>query len=387
MQLKVTTRLAILGTRGIPAQYGGFETFAEKLSIGLVKRGIEVTVYCEEVSESPASFENVNLKYFKVPKLGPLSTIFFDVRCLWHARSDYDVVYMLGYGASFFCFVPRLWGTKVWINMDGIEWARSKWSWIAKLWLRSMESVAMWTANRIIADAEGIRDFLAARHNRLPPASVIAYGAPVIEDAPDLSLLAEWGLQCGRYYLVVCRLEPENHVMEILNGYSLASTSMPLIIVGNHDVDTGYVRSLKELKSDRIRFIGAIYNHEKLLALRYHCAAYFHGHSVGGTNPSLLEAMGCGNTIIAHENPFNREVAAEAAVYFKEATDIPDLIDKIETSDATQRAQDFSRSITRIRQFYSWDAIVDQYMKLIESQCRNTVPDSAKNLMPAVEKD
>ena len=385
-QLETKMRLAILGTRGIPAQYGGFETFAEKLSIGLVKRGIDVTVYCEDTPDKLASYENVHLKYFKVPKLGPLSTIFFDAQCLLDARRNYDVVYMLGYGAAIFCFIPRLWGTHVWINMDGIEWARSKWSWLAKLWLRTMESVAMWTAGRIIADAEGIRGFLMARHKRMPPVNVIAYGAPVIESAPDVSLLAEWALSPDSYYLVVCRMEPENHVLEILTGYNLSNTTRPLIIVGNHTIGTEYVRSLGDVKNDRIQFIGAIYDHEKLLALRYYSTAYLHGHSVGGTNPSLLEAMGCGNMIIAHDNPFNREVAAETGIYFKSETDIPAMIAEVETFDAEKRGVVFSRSVTRVKKFYSWDAIVDQYMKLIELQSLKIAPKQVGRLPRATEE-
>ncbi len=358
-------KLAILGTRGIPARYGGFETFAEKLSVGLVRRGIDVTVYCEDAQDRPEFFENVRLEYLRVPKLGPLSTIVFDARCLWHARSDYDVVYMLGYGAALFCFIPRLWGKVVWINMDGIEWVRSKWSWPARFWLRSMEAVAMWTPSRVIADAQGIRDFLESRHGRMPPTSVIPYGAPVTETPPDAGLLGDWGLEPDSYYLVVCRLEPENHVLEILRGYSLSGTARPLIVVGNHETGTQYVRKLMETEGDRVRFVGAVYDQNKLLALRYYCRAYFHGHSVGGTNPSLLEAMGCGNAIIAHDNPFNREVAGGAGMYFESEADIPALVDEVEHHDADRRKHLSGMAVSRIRECYSWEAIVDKYFALL----------------------
>src|SRR6266571_1127158 len=145
-------KISILGTRGIPAQYGGFETFAEEIAVRLVKQGVDVTVFCEaEKGEQSGEYQGVKLIYVSVPKLGSLTTILFDLICLWRARKEFDVVYMLGYGASPFCFIPRLWGRQVWINMDGVEWARSKWSWPARIWFKMMEAVAMRTPDRIIA--------------------------------------------------------------------------------------------------------------------------------------------------------------------------------------------------------------------------------------------
>lgn len=360
-------KLAILGARGIPARYGGFETFAEKLSTGLAGRGIDVTVYCEDIPIRQATYEGVKLEYLGIPRLGPLSTIVFDVKCLWHARNRYDVVYMLGYGAAFFCFVPRIWGKQVWLNMDGIEWARTKWSRLAKFWLRSMEAVAMRAPSRVIADAEGIRDILESRYRRRPPISVIPYGAHLSEIPPDHGPLAEWGLTPGAYYLVVCRLEPENHVLEILRGYAQSRTGLPLIIVGDHEADTPYVRKLNGMDDARIRFIGTVYDQNMLGTLRYYCRAYFHGHSVGGTNPSLLEAMGCGNAIIAHDNPFNREVAGSCALYFKSESDIPVLLDEMASWGSETRQSVSSAARQRIRECYSWDSIVERYRKLMEA--------------------
>ena len=184
-------KIALLGTRGIPAAYGGFETFAEILSTRLAAVGMDVTVFCtREAIPQPESYNDVTLEYAASPSCGPFSTIVYDLVCLWRARKDFDVVYMLGYGASLFCFLPRLWGTRVWINMDGIEWARSKWSWPARLWLRTMESVALWTANVIIADADAIGDYLRRRHRKVPGLQVIPYGAEVVQHPPDTAPLA-----------------------------------------------------------------------------------------------------------------------------------------------------------------------------------------------------
>ena len=359
-------RLAIIGTRGIPARYGGFETFAEQISWRLVEQGVKVTVYCEKDgnAEQLADYRGVKLEYVSSPSLGPFTTILFDLICLWKARKSFDMVYMLGYGASLFCFLPRLWGTEVWINMDGVEWARSKWSSIAKLWFRIMEVLAMWTPNRVICDAEAIRVHLKSRHRRLPSCSVIPYGAPVIDSAPPASLLDEWGLKPNGYYLAVCRLEPENHVREIIEGHRAADSQLPLVIVGNHACGTGYIKSLLSSADKRTCFIGGIYKQEKLLALRWHCLAYFHGHSAGGTNPSLLEALGCGNAIIAHDNVFNREVARGAAMYFKNHRDIPQLLIELE-SDHDKRRQLGDKARGVIRKHYTWDKITQCYMALL----------------------
>ena len=361
-------RIAILGTRGIPACYGGFETFAEEIATRLVERGHDVTVLCEKrKGERPSVYKGVNLRYVSAPSFGPLTTIVFDLLCLVKARRSYEVVYMLGYGASLFCFIPRLWGAEVWINMDGIEWRRSKWSRAAKLYLRLMEGMALWTANRIIADAEGVRGHLAGRHRWLPPCTVIPYGSPVIECAPDAALIAEWDLHVDQYYIVVCRLEPENHVFEVVRGFAAANPYYPLIVVGDHLEKKRYVQQLVAMRDERIRFIGTVYDRDKLQALRYHARAYFHGHSVGGTNPSLLEAMGCGNAILAHDNVFNREVAGDAAEYFSVSKDLPRLIQALESDNGRRQAMR-AAARRRIASHYSWEQVCDRYIELLEDR-------------------
>ena len=359
-------RLAILGTRGIPALYGGFETFAEELSFKLAQRGVQVTVYCESgKGKLPAMYQGVHLVHIPAPRIGPLTTIVFDLRCLWHARKAFDVVYMLGYGAGIFCFIPRLWRSKVWINMDGIEWARSKWGGVARAWFKFMEAMSVKIPDRIIADAEGIREHLQSRHRTMRPCTVIPYGAPVLEKAPDTEQLNEWGLVHDHYHLIVCRLEPENMVSEVLHGFVRSESNFPLIIVGDDTSETEYVRGLKSMRSDRIRFIGTVYDGAKLLALRFHARSYFHGHRVGGTNPSLLEAMGCGNIVIAHDNVFNREVAADAALYFRSAEDIPGILSSVESLSSDRRHAMKTAARDRVRKFYAWEDITSRYENLL----------------------
>ncbi len=362
-------RVAILGSRGIPAQYGGFETFAEELSVRLVQQGVDVTVYCEAAEGTqPDMYKGVHLVHIPAPGFGPLTTILFDLRCLWHARSMFDVVYMLGYATSIFCFIPRLWGTTVWINMDGVEWARSKWNWLAKQWFKTMEAAAMWTPDRLIADAQGILDHLQSRHAKMPPVSVIPYGAPLVTEVPDINHLDEWHLKPESYYLVVCRLESENSVKEILKGYLLSGSGNPLVVVGSTCRETGYVKELLQLNEGRIRFIGAVYDKDALQALRYHSLAYFHGHTVGGTNPSLLEALGCGNVVIAHDNVFNREVAAEAAVYFHQEQDIAEIIQAVESYSPEQLNRMKTAARDRIINGYTWDFITEAYGVILPRQ-------------------
>ena len=357
--------MAILGSRGIPASYGGFETFAEELSTRLVTRGFDVTVYCESgnAEEQASTYAGVKLVHLTVPELGPLSTIVFDAKCLWHARRAYDVVYMLGYGASLFLFLPRIFSTEVWVNMDGIEWIRSKWNPLARLWLRSMESVAMWSASTIVADAAGIKDHLEDRHTRRDGIVVIPYGAKIVSEAPNESPLGEFDVTAGDYYLVVCRLEPENHIVEIVEGYILSNTAFPLIVVGDIEADTPYVERLRLVSDARVKFVGTVFDQEKLTCLRWHCRAYFHGHSVGGTNPSLLEALGCGNRVVVHENRFNREVAAGCAQYFTDASDIKAIIRRLDASPADDASR--QKSYRRINDAYTWQHIVNEYVQLM----------------------
>lgn len=362
-------RIVILGTRGIPARYGGFETFAEKLAAGLLARGFDVTVFCESSESSvPDVFQGVKLRYVSAPSLGPLQTILYDLRCLWATRKGYDVVYMLGYGAAPFCLIPRLWGTEVWINPDGLEWARAKWGLVARNYFRLMEWASIHAANRIIADAKAIATSLASRHGKLPACTVIPYGCEVIETPPRAELLSEWGLVPEGYYLVVCRLEPENHVLEILQAFQRSRNKRQLIVVGNDLTETRYVAQLRTVQDPRIRMIGTLYDQAKLACLRYHSFAYMHGHSVGGTNPSLLEAMGCGNLIFAHDNAFNRETLGPCGFYFTNPSELTRAINQAE-QDETELARLREASRSRARANYSWPDIISRYVALLGNLC------------------
>lgn len=364
----IPLRIAILGTRGIPARYGGFETFAEQLSVRLVQRGFQVTVYadCDTPPPPDALLRGVRVRYRRRPRLGPASVIVYDCACLWDARQGYDLVYMLGYGAAWACWWPRVCGTPVWINVDGLEWARSKWSAPARLYLRAMEWVATRTATRLIADAQAIERRFRQRYPRGAPCTTIAYGADIVSPAEvDPASLQAWDLTPRQYALVVARPEPENHVLEIIEGYLQHPGDWPLVVVGDVSGATPYQRRLLALRSDRVRFIGAIYDTATLTALRAHAAVYLHGHSVGGTNPSLLESMACGCLVIAHDNPFNREVAGAEAEYFSGASSLAHALDRLrdESPDRLQRRRQAMQD--RVRFHYDWDQIADTYAEQI----------------------
>jgi glycosyltransferase involved in cell wall biosynthesis len=358
-------KIAILGTRGIPARYGGFETFAEELAVGLCELGFDVTVFCESLgSTEPKIFQGVKLRYVSAPSVGSFQTILYDLSCLWEARRGYDIVYMLGYGAAPFCLIPRLWNTEVWINPDGLEWARAKWGFVARNYFRLMEWLSIHAANRIIADAEAIATSLASRHGKLSTCTVIPYGCDVIDTPPPAEPLSHWNLVQEGYYLVVCRLEPENHVLEILQAFRQSRSKKQLIVVGNHLAQTPYIARLGTVQDSRIQMIGTVYDKAKLTCLRCYSFAYIHGHSVGGTNPSLLEAMGCGNFILAHDNSFNRETLGSCGFYFANARELTRSIDRAEEETDLARLKEMARS--RASATYRWPNIVSRYVTLLE---------------------
>lgn len=370
-------RVAILGARGIPASYGGFETFAEQLATRLAARGHAVTVYAETSEPVPDSdYQGVRVRYRRRPRWGAASVLAYDCACLWDARKDYDLVYMLGYGAAWACWWPRVFGVPVWINVDGLEWARSKWGRGARMYLRVMEWMATRAATRLIADADAIAQRFRQTYPRGAPSSFIAYGAELVQDADvDASVPAGWGLQPQQYMLVVARPEPENHVLEIIQGYALHGGPWPLVVVGDVSGGSAYQQRLKQLASDRVRFLGGIYDAGQLASLRVHAACYLHGHSVGGTNPSLLEALACGNWVIAHDNPFNREVARDAAAYFTTPEQLARHLDALVAEAPGLRAERSRRARGVVARHYTWEGIADAYEALMRAECRAaTVP-------------
>jgi len=364
--------IAIVGSRGIPARYGGFETAADVLARRLVAAGHRVIVSCEEgPGPAPTTYAGAELRYYPAPPLGPASTIIHDSLALWDLRNEVDIIYLLGYGAAFAAMLPRMSGAEIWINPDGVEWARAKWPLPAKLWFRAMEFLTMRVAHRVVSDAEALADHLRSRHTTGAEITTIAYGTEIVTETPTTQIAEKHGLGPDAYFLIVCRLEPENHILEAIEGYKAAGPlAMPLAILGSTEKKTPYVEKLlAAAEGANVRFLGTEYNPKKLAALRFHARAYVHGHSVGGTNPSLLEALGAGNLLLAHDNSFNREVIGEVeSEWFaspEEAALGYQALAVISRDEAHARREAAQQ---RAKSTYSWDLIAAAYVQLLATE-------------------
>ena len=319
----MTRTLRILGTRGVPAAHGGFETFAERLALHLVARGWRVVVYGQDGGHGPVvedHWQGVERVRMPCGPDTPKNTIIFDWRATLHAARCGDLCLTLGYNTAVFCALLRAAGVRNLINMDGIEWRRAKWGPAAKSWFWLNEHAGSRLANHLVADHPEIARHLARSVARTK-ITTIPYGADElygsnIPEAPVRAL----GLVPYQYLTLIARPEPENSVLEAVQGFSCRPRGKLLAVLGRYDEAFAYHRAVRAAASPEVRFLGAIYEPSVVQALRVYSLAYVHGHRVGGTNPSLVEALGAGNPVIAHDNHFNRWVAADAAHYFDGAT-------------------------------------------------------------------
>lgn len=356
-------KIGILGTRGIPNQYGGFEQFAEYLSQGCVKRGHEVWVYNSSLHPySQNTWNGVNIVRCFDPenKIGTAGQFIYDLNCIRDARNrHFDVLLQLGYTSS------SVWGkllpknALVFTNMDGLEWKRSKYGKITQQFLLRAEKWAVNTSDVLVSDSVGIQSYIRNKYHK--ESHFIPYGAELMEGA-DVKCLEDYAVTPGNYYMLIARMEPENHIETILRGYCQSGDKRPFLVVGKTDNEFGrYLRS--EFESNQaIRFLGGIYDLNTLNQLRHFCRVYFHGHSVGGTNPSLLEAMASGALIAAHQNPFNEAVLEKDAMYFSNADEVSACITSSEIkSDAWKQ-----NNLRKITEKYSWDHIINEYLAIFE---------------------
>jgi len=363
--------VAILGTRGVPATHGGFETLAHHLSLYLVAHGWDVTVYCQADGREPTtedSWHGVRRVTISTPFAGALGTVHFDWRSVVHAARRDATALVLGYNTAAFLPLLRAAGRHVVLNMDGIEWRRDKWSPAARAWLRANERIGATVAQGLIADHPEIERHVAA----FAPArkiTTIAYGANAIDDAP-IEPVRDADLQPGRYLLVVARVEPENSVLPIVRCFSRRPRGVQLAVVGplapsSHQ----YHAAVASAAGAEVRFLGPVYEPTAISALRFHARAYVHGHTVGGTNPSLVEALGAGNAVVAHANPFNRWVARDAALYFADEEELDGAFDAVITDDAVwATARRTARE--RFAEAFTWPAILERYEQVLRAGSR-----------------
>lgn len=367
-------KIAFISTRGIPNNYGGFEQFAEYLSVGLVKRGHEVVVYSPHFHPyKKTAYKGVRIKHIYSPEQwmgSSLGSFFYDFCSLKDAlkREHFDIIYEAGYTS----IVPAY----IWFNvksikypvfttnMDGLEYKRSKFNkWVQKFLFWS-EKTAVKHSHYLIADNEGIQEYYKDKYGK--DVDFLAYGAHIHEHY-DESLLSEFGLIANSYALLIARLEPENNVEMIIKGYiNSIIQNKPLIVVGKTNTPHGQYLVKKYNDQSKIKFIGGLYDFTKINSIRYFSSVYFHGHSVGGTNPSLLEAMASSCFILSHNNKFNKSVLKNDALYFDDKNSITQFLNNIDENIKAFKATFIENNLNRIREEYCWEKLITEHEKYFE---------------------
>ena len=359
-------KIAIVGTRGIPNNYGGFEQFAECFAIYLADLNHDVYVYNSHnhiFQESNYKGVNIIHQYDPEDKIGTVGQFFYDLNCILDSRKKkFDIILQLGYtSSSIWSFLlPKK--AIIITNMDGLEWKRSKYSKIIQKFLKFAEKQAVKSSDHLIADSLEIKKYLKEKYNK--DASYIAYGAEAFL-LQNEDLLTQYKVEKFNFNLLIARFEPENNIEIILDGVVASHDNKVVLIVGNNENTFGNYLKNKFSKYDNIHFIGGIYNKEHLDNLRYYSNIYFHGHSVGGTNPSLLEAMAAKALILAHNNEFNRSILQNNAFYFLNAMDVKDLIENVKRKDHEKMIQE---NFDTIIQEFNWKKINESYLKLFENK-------------------
>lgn len=365
-------KIAFISTRGIPNNYGGFEQFAEYISVGLAERGHEVTVYSPHYHPyKDDEYKGVRIKHIYSPEQwmgGSLGSFFYDYSCLKDAlkNEDFDIIYEAGYTSIIPAYirfnVKNIQRPLFTTNMDGLEYKRTKFNPLVRKFVFWEERMAVKHSHFLIADNMGIHDYYKEKYGR--ESKFLAYGANIYDDY-DALLLKEWNLSVNDYYLLVARIEPENNLDMAIRGYKESKEygKRPLIIVGKTNTPYGKQLIKKYGNDPNIRFIGGIYDFKKLNSVRYFSFAYFHGHSVGGTNPSLLEAMASNCFILAHDNIFNRAVLGENAIYYPSSVNVTDILNNIDVLAAQKKGLFTQNNIEVIRKEYSWKKLIDEHEK------------------------
>ena len=365
-------KIAFVSTRGIPNNYGGFEQFAEYISVGLADRGHEVTVYSPHYHPFQGNeYKGVKIKHIYSPELwmgGSVGSFFYDYACLKDAlkKENFDIIYEAGYTSIIPAYirfnVKNIRRPIFTTNMDGLEYKRTKFNkWVQKFVFWE-ERMAVKHSHYLIADNMGIKDYYKEKYGK--ESKFLAYGANIYDNYSE-NYLKEYDLKAGEYLLLVARLEPENNIDMAIEGYirSQQYGKIPLLVVGK--TNTPYGKQLVKTygKHEYVRFMGGIYDFDKLNSIRHYSYAYFHGHSVGGTNPSLLEAMASDCFILSHDNIFNRSVLGENAVYYCNTEQVMGILNNLDATVAQYKKQYTERNLEVIRNEYSWGKLVDEHEK------------------------
>jgi glycosyltransferase involved in cell wall biosynthesis len=367
-------RIAILGTRGVPASYGGFETFAEHLSTRLVTRGHEVTVYCRSHYVSPRQLEyhGVRLKVLPTIRHKYFDTVVHTfLSSLDAAPRRFDAALICNAANAPFAPILRWTGTPVAINVDGLEHKRKKWGWIGQRYYLLTERLATILPNRMVTDAGVIKDYYMARYGAA--STMIAYGSEV-ERRPNPDQVRRWRVEPNRYVLYVSRLEPENNAHLVIEAFKKVRTAHKLLIVGDAPYAHDYINDLKaRARGDkRIIFTGFVFGQD-YRALQQNAYCYVHGTEVGGTHPALLEAMGFGNCVLTLAAPENIEAVGDAAILYESESDLARQLQRV-LRDGSLVHSYRNRAQTRVQQHYHWEGVVDQYERLFAEMAGQRLP-------------
>jgi glycosyltransferase involved in cell wall biosynthesis len=378
-------RIAILGTRGVPASYGGFETFAEHLSTRLVARGHDVTVYCRAHYVSPRELEyhGVHLKVLPTIRHKYFDTVVHAFLSALHAMPRrFDAALICNCANAPFAPLLRLTGTPVAINVDGLEHKRKKWNWIARRYYVLAERLATILPNITITDARVIQDYYLARYNAR--STMIAYGSEV-ERRPDRDTVRKWRVEPNRYVLYVSRLEPENNAHLVIEAFKKVRTAHRLLIVGDAPYARDYISDLKaRARGDkRIIFTGFVFGQD-YRALQQNAYCYVHATEVGGTHPALLEAMGFGNCVLTLAAPENIEAVGDAGILYDDEKDLTQKLQRVLRDGSLVHAFR-NRAQTRVQKYYDWERVVDEYEQLFAEMAGVSIPRDAEHVPTEAE--
>jgi glycosyltransferase involved in cell wall biosynthesis len=355
-------KIAILGTRGIPNHYGGFEHISEYVSTGLVRRGHDVSVYnSHNHPYTQSEWNGVKIIHCYDPEyiLGSAGQFVYDLNCIRDARKrDFDVILIMGYTSS------SVWGSlypshsAIITNMDGLEWKRSKYSKPVQSFLKYAEKLAVKHSQYYVSDSMVIKQYLARKY--AIDSRYIAYGADAITPWEREQMAPEEAAK-EDYFLLMARMEPENNIETILDGYNQSNSDKHFQVLGSTDNRFGKYITHKFKNDSRIEFKGFVSDTAKVRALQNNSYLYFHGHSVGGTNPSLLEAMASEALIAAHNNPFNQAVLSKDAYYFSNPGDVKELVETVQRRDVEKVM--VNNNVNKIKDLFNWESVVDGYEK------------------------
>lgn len=385
----------ILGSRGIPAKYGGFETFVEKLTEFNINKNIKYHVACRSNNNDEFEYNNARCFNIKLPNIGAANAIYYDIlsmkSCIKYIEKnsiENPIIYLLGCSIGPFLgiFKNKLnsKGIKVFINPDGLEWKRDKWNYFIKKYLKFSEKSMVKDADLVVCDSKGIEEYITNEYKKYNPRTkFIAYGADEVNNVDYLDgiELQDWynlkSVKKKEYYLVVGRFVPENNYETMIREYMKSDTDKDFVIITNIEGNKFYEKLKKNTgfeKDSRIKFVGTVYNQNLLTEIRKNAFAYIHGHEVGGTNPSLLESLATTKINLLVDVNFNKEVGQQGALYWsKKEGSLSELINKVDRLDEKSIELYSKNAKKRIKSYYNWPNIVNEYEKLFINEIYNLV--------------